>query len=167
MSERVFYVSSFTPTAINDATNLTDGAHMTIGSTGALIGTLVKEIYIGGQASASTVNNMVFARNSQISGTATALSAPNSDGPKNGFSAMGAAKVMVAATVTTPQRSAAVTVGKLPLAHNAFGGVVRWLAPPGGEWMIFGVTTNISESSLSCQGAGGGAVSAAITYEVL
>lgn len=167
MSDRLFYASNFTPTAIADTTNLTDGAHMTIGSTGALIGTLVKEIYIGGLASASTVNNMVFARNSQISGTATTLVAPNADGPKNGFSTTPAAKIGVAFTVTTPQRSAVVTTGKLPLAHNAFGGVVRWLAPPGGEWMIFGVTANISESSLSCQGSGGGAVTAAITYEVV
>lgn len=167
MAQRIFGVPTFSPTATNDTTALANGTHMSIGAGAALQGILVSEIYVGGQASASTVNQMLFARNSTIGVTPTALAAPNADGPKNGYSTATStlAKTFVAAG-TAPQRSATTSTAKLNLTHNAFGGVVRWLAPPGGEWVIFGVTADISESSLSCITNGGGAVGAHIVYEV-
>jgi hypothetical protein len=167
MADRIFGVPSFTPTATNDTTALANGTHMSIGAGAALQGVLVKEIYIGGQASASTPNEMLFARNSTIGVTPTALAAPNSDGAKSGYSTATStvAKVFVAAS-TPPQRSATTSQPKLNLSHNAFGGIVRYVFPEGREWVIFGVTADISESSLSCIGLGGGVIGAHIVYEV-
>jgi hypothetical protein len=168
MSNRTFSVPNFTPTAIADTTALTNGAHMSIGAGAALQGVKVKEISVSGLATASTVNEMMFARNSTIGVTPTALAAPNSDGPNISFATAPAtlAKTFVAAA-TPPQRSATTTNARLNLAHNAFGGGAKFQPYPGDEWIIFGVTADISESSLSCLVNGGGAVEAHIIYEVM
>jgi hypothetical protein len=166
MTARVFSVPNFTPTAVNDTTALTNGAHMSIGAGGALLGLKVKEISVAGLATVSTPNEMMFARNSTIAITPTALAAPNSDGPVSGFAQAPAtaAKTFVAAA-TPPQRSAVTSAARLSLAHNAFGGGAKYQPYPGDEWTIFGITADISESSLSCLTNGGGAVEAHIIYE--
>lgn len=171
MADRVFTVPSFTPTAINDTTALTNAAHMSIGAGAALQGLMVKEIYVKGIASSlpANPNEMLFARNSTIGVTPTALSAPNSDGPKNGFSSVTTTvpKTFVAAS-TPPQRSATTTNARLGLSHNPFGGQAKWQAPSFQEgWLIFGVTADISESSLSCLALGGGLDEAHIVYETM
>lgn len=171
MADRIFDVPVFTPTAQADGGALTNATYMALIAGTALQGLLVKEIYVGGAATSSTVNTMLFARTSTIGVTPTALAAPNSDGPKNGFSTATStvAKSYVAAA-TGPFRSATTTIAKLNLTHNAFGGVVKWQGDPngtGGYWMIFGVTLDISESVLSCITNGGGAVGSHIIYEVL
>jgi hypothetical protein len=171
MADRVFTVPSFTATAVNDTTALTNGVHLSIGCGAALQGIMVKEIYVKGLASSlpANPNEMLFARNSTIGVTPTALSAPNSDGPKNGFSTAPATlpKTFVAAS-TPPQRSATTTNARLGLSHNPFGGQAKWQAPTFDEgWLIFGITADISESSLSCLTLGGGLDDASITYEVM
>ncbi len=167
MGKRIFHVSTFTPTALADTTNLTNTAYMGLGANSALIGLNVIEIYIGGQAVASAVDAMVFARDVVIGGGLTTLAAPNSDGPMSGGGAAAIALSYVGGS-TLPQRSSAITSAKLGLSLNAFGGIVRWVAAPGEEWTIFGVTVNISESTLSAQtAAGGGLIGANIVYEPL
>lgn len=171
MADRIFGVPTFSPTATNDGSALANATYMALIAGTALQGLLVKEIYVGGQATSSTVNQMLFARSSTVGVTPTALAAPNSDGAKNGFSTATStvAKSYVAAA-TGPLRSATTTQPKLNLSHNAFGGIVKWQGDPngtGGYWMIFGVTADISESVLSCLTNGGGAVGAHIVYEVL
>jgi hypothetical protein len=67
---------------------------------------------------------------------------------------------------TLPQRSALVTVARLCLTLNTFGGIVRWVAAPGEEWDIYGVTVSQSESSLSAfTGGSAGLMGAHIVYE--
>ena len=168
MAKRIFSVQSFTPTAVADTTNLTNLAYMAIGASGAATGMTIMEIYIGGAATASTVNTMVFARDSTLGGTLTALPAGSSDGPADSrTAALAAVPLTFTGATTIPQRSAATTAARLNLTHNAFGGIVRWVSAPGEEWGITGVTVNISESSLSCVGSGGGLVGAHIVYENL
>lgn len=169
MGERVFGVPTFTTEARADTSAMANAAYMAIAAGTALSNVLVKEIYVAGQVAASAVQILLFARHSTNAVTPTALAAPASDGPKNNFQlAQTNPAVTFTAAGTGPQRSATTTNAKLNLSFNAFGGVVRWLAPPGGEWGIFGVTANLSESSLSgFTGTTAAAVGGHIIYEAI
>ena len=167
MSQRVFDVPVFTPTALADTVAATNGTYMAIIAGTALRNVLVSEIYVGGASLTSTINTMLFARSSTVGITPTALAAPASDGFKNNFAAAqttGATTYTAAAT--GPQRSATTTNPRLNLTHNALGGISKWQCYPGQEWGIFGVTADLSESMLSCLTNGGGACGGHIVYEV-
>lgn len=167
MAKRSFSAATWTPTATADTTNLANSTFMSIGASGATAGLNVLEIYIGGQASASSINIMQFARDSTLVATPTALAAPNSDGPLDSrTAALAAVPITAVQAGTAPQRSAATTAARLSLSLNVFGGIVRWVAAPGEEWGITGVTVNISESSLSAfTGGSAGLCGAHIVYE--
>jgi hypothetical protein len=167
MAKRIFANPTWTPTATADTVALANSTHMTIAASGATAGLQVLEIYEGGQATASAVNIMQFARNSTVGVIPTALAAPVSDGPADGrTAALAAPPVSYVQAGTSPQRSAATTAARLNLSFNAFGGIVRWVAAPGEEWGITGVTVNISESSLSAfTGGSVGLMGAHIVYE--
>lgn len=167
MAKRSFQNPTWTPTATADTTNLANSTFMSIGASGATAGLNVIEIYEGGQASASSINIMNFARDSTLVATPTALAAPVSDGPLDSRTAALAALPITAVQAgTAPQRSAATTAARLVLAFNSFGGIVRWVAAPTEEWGITGITVNISESSLSAfSGGSAGLMSAHIVYE--
>lgn len=168
MSKRVFGVATFTPTATGDTANLTNATYMALAASGAGAGLQVSEIFIGGQASASSINLMQWARDSTVGASVAALAAPNSDGFMNAAlaSALSSSMVSYVAATTAPQRSAAISQARLHLNLNSFGGIVRWVAYPGEEWWITGVTVNTSESSLSAYTGGSvGAIGAHIVYE--
>lgn len=167
MAKRSFQATTYTPTATADTTALANGTHQTIGASAAGAGLNVLELYIGGQASASSINIMQFARDSTLGATPTALSAPNSDGPLNTLTAAAqVGSITFVAAGTPPQRSAVTTSARLNLSLNAFGGIVRWVAAPGEEWGIVGVTVSVSESSLSAfTGGSVGLIGSHIVYE--
>lgn len=165
MAKRSFGAQNFTPTVSADNAALA-GGWMAIGASAAAAGLLVYEIYEGGEASASSVNGMVFARDSTLGATLTALSSPNQDGPMNTLTAAAqVGSLTFVASTTIPIRSNVTTSAKLHLSFNSFGGIVRWVAAPGEEWGIIGVTASISESSLSAGFGSPGAMSAHIVYE--
>lgn len=150
MGKRTFSVPVWSPTATADTTGLANNTMMAIGANNATSGLLVQEIEIGGQGSASSPMIMMFARDSTLMATPTALAAPASDGPMNTLSpAAQTGSITANFAGTSPQRSAATTAGRLNLSFNGFGGIVRWQAAPFEEWGIVGVTVNVSESSLS------------------
>ena len=167
MAKRVFQNPTWTPTATADTTNLANSTFMAIGASGATAGLQIIEIYEGGQATASSVNIMMFARDSTVGAIPTALSAPVSDGPADTrTAALAAVPITFVQAGTVPQRSASVLAARLNLSFNAFGGIVRWVAAPGEEWGITGVTVNVSESSLSAfTGGSVGLMGAHIVYE--
>lgn len=167
MAKRSFSAATYTPTATADTTNLANGTYQAIGASGATAGLNVLEIFIGGQASASSINIMQFARDSTLGGSLTALAAPNSDGPMNSLTAALAAPSLTFVSATTnPQRSAATSAARLALSLNAFGGIIRWVAAPGEEWGIVGITVNISEASLSAfTGGSVGLIGSHLIYE--
>ena len=168
MSQRVFDVPVFTPTALADTVAATNATYMAIIAGTALQNVLVSEIYVGGASLSSTINTMLFARSSTVGITPTALAAPASDGFKNSFAAAQTAPPKTyTAAATGPQRSATTTNPRLNLTHNALGGIAKWQCYPGQEWGIFGVTADLSESMLSCLTNGGGAVGAHIVYECM
>src|SRR5262245_45740940 len=150
MGKRSFQAPVWSPTATADTTALANNTYMAIGATNATSGLLVQEIEIGGQGSTSSPMIMMFARDSTLGPTRTALAAPNSDGPLHTLGQAGQTGSLTFAFANTPpQRSATTTSARLNLTFNGFGGIVRWQAAPFEEWGIVGVTASVSESSLS------------------
>lgn len=168
MSRRTFQVPTFTATATADhATTLANGTYLGLSAVAATNRAEITEIYMGGQSAASNVNLMMLARHNTIAATLTALAAPNSDGPMDGLTQVvtSAVRGFVAAT-TPPTRSAGTAEARLALTYNSFGGIVRWMAAKGEGWFITGITTLVSESSLSAYtGGGGGVMGAHLIYE--
>jgi len=166
MAKRSFAAQNYTPAVTADNSILT-GAIQGIGAAAAANGLLVSEIAEMGEASASSINGMVFRRSHVLAVGPTALASPNTDGPMNGLTA--AAQVgsitYTAVTTTYPTPTNVTTSAKLHLSFNAFGGIFRWVAYPGEEWGIIGVTVDISESTLSCGFGTPGAMSSHIIYE--
>jgi len=167
MAKRTFQQATFTPTATADSTALATATFMALGAANATQLLKVIEIYEGGQASASSINIMQFARDSTLAVTPTALAAPNSDGPMSSFTGpLSTVPLAFIASATLPQRSALTTAARLCLTLNTFGGIVRWVAAPGEEWDIYGISVSISESSLSAfTGGSAGLMGAHIVYE--
>lgn len=96
----------------------------------------VTEVFIGGEATSSTVNRMSVRRIS------TNISTPTNKtpAPLHPWSAASAANHVSAAT-TGP--TIASTVHLLDLALNTFGGIIRWVAHPGEElWALNSTAPN-------------------------
>lgn len=167
MSKRSFSAPSWTATATADTTALANATYMALAGGSATQILWVKEISITGQAVASTVNNMVFARSSTIGTTPTAVTTPNTDGPmNNAATGLSTTPLAYTAAAAGSQRSSVATLARLNLGLNAFGGFVRWLATPEEDWWIVGAGASV-ESLLSAVTTGGGAVSSHIVYEPL
>jgi len=169
MAKRSFQAATWTPTATGDNTAMANTTYMAIESGASTQGLNVIEIYIGGQATASSVNIMQFARTTTVGTTPTALAAPNGDGPLNGLTqALPTVAVTYVAASTGPLRSTSTTAARLNLSLNVFGGIVRWVAAPGEEWGIIGTTSGLSGSTLSAfTGGSVGLIGAHIVYEPL
>lgn len=153
MAKWSFKRSTWTPTAVADAAAMTDGGYQGLmgGSTTQRIN--LSEVYMGGQAGASSPCIMILARDSTVQATPTALSTGDSNAALDpATAALAAPQVAFVASTTKPQRSA--TLGLLNLSFNAFGGLVRWVAPPGGEIVILGNTASFGEVSLSAYTGG-------------
>lgn len=153
MAKRSFKVATWTPVAVADAVNYTDNGYMGLmgGSTTQRINLI--EVYLGGQAGASSPSLMILSRDSTVQATPTALSTGQSDAALDPASAaLAAPPVSFTASTTKPQRSA--TLGLLNLSYNAFGGIVRWVAAPGEEIGILGNTASLGEVSLSAYTGG-------------
>jgi hypothetical protein len=173
MSKQVFSVSSFTPVPFNDATSYTANTFMALqnGTSDTNSATLVQEIFQQGLAASSTINQMLWARDSTLGVGMSALVSPNSNGPPNpqarNYAANQTPVGFITVATTFPQRSNSVSVSKLTVSFNSFGGLNRWQAAPGEEWWIFGTAATNGESSLSAFSATAGPESCSIIYEPL
>lgn len=169
MAKRIFQQATFTPTATGDGSALANATYLAIEAGSATQQINVIEIYEGGQASASSVNIMMFARNLTAATTPTALAAPNGDGPMStATAALALPPVTYVAAGTGPQRTNTALTARLNLSFNAFGGLVRWQAAPGEEWGITGTSVSVAPSSLSAfTGGTPGLMGAHIVYEPL
>lgn len=165
MAKRSFKVATWTPTAVADAANFTDSTYMGLmgGSTTQKL--TVLEVYMGGQAGASSPSIMLVSRDSTVQATPTALTTGQSDAAFDpSTAALAAPPVAFVSSTTKPQRSA--TLGLLNLSFNAFGGIVRWVAAPGEEIGILGNTASLGEMSLSAfTGGTPGLMGSHIIYE--
>lgn len=165
MAKRSFNVATWTPVAVADTVTMTGSGYQALlgGSTTQLL--KVMEIYLGGQAGASSPTFMVLARDSTVAVTPTALTTGQKDAALDpSTAALAAPPVAFVAASTNPQRSS--TLGLLNLSYNAFGGIVRWVAAPGEEIGILGNTASLGEVSLSAYTGGTpGLMGSHIVYE--
>ena len=129
----------------------------------------VLEVMISGMATASTVAAMMLAYSSALGTTPTALAAPGSDGPSVvNATALASVTVPYIAAATGPIPSASVTLPKLNLGLNLFGGIVRWNAAPTQQWTQIGNALSGGESVLwnsSTHGGSSGLANAHLLYE--
>lgn len=134
---------------------------------GASAGVKLVEVYIGGEAGSSTVNRLVVNRPT-VAGTYTvaaetarALNAFSA--AATGWTAYGQASGRATCAVTKPTHD---TFDLLDLAFNAYGGVVRWVAPPGSE--ILALNTSVTgELVMLSSRSGTGQVSGHVILEQL
>lgn len=167
MAKRTFSVVNWTPTAAADATALPSSTYMGLKGGSATQLLTVLEIMVSGFAGASSPTILQLARAGTVETTPTALAAPNSDGPMHpSTAALAAPPVSFVAAATGPQRSSATTDARLDMGLNAFGGIKRWVAAPGAEFVILGNAASAGEAILSAYTGGTvGAISSHIEYE--
>lgn len=157
-------VPTWTPTAVADTTNMTDNGHHTLqGGSSTQRGEL-REVFVGGQAGASSPTYLVIGRTSTVGATLTAARLAALD-PST--AALAAPPAPYVASTTKPQRSA--TLGMLqPLSFNAFGGIIRWVNGPDEIISYLGNTASLGELSLNAfTGGTPGALMSGITFETL
>jgi hypothetical protein len=172
MSKRIFQVNSFTPANQADGV-LSAGSYAAIKPGSATDIMKIGKMLLQGQATTSAVTATMLARSSTLGITPTALALPNSDGPANiAAVAVSTPSTAYVAAGTNPNRSPAVTIARLNLSFNAFGGIIQWQTNPGSEeeWVMVGnATTSNSETVLSSAAAptGAGLIGADWFYETL
>lgn len=165
MAKRVFAESSWTPAAVADTANMTSGQFMALQGGTSTQRNDIQEVYLGGEAGASSPTFMNLARDSTVGATLSIANAGASDGALDPATAALAAPPVAFDTASTkPQRAA--TLARLALSFNAFGGIVRWVAPPGGEFKLLGNAASLGEASLSAfTGGTPGLMSSHLVYE--
>jgi hypothetical protein len=174
MAKRTAAQTGVTLTATNDSTDLANASYPLALQGIATQMTYIYEVYMGGQSTSSAPTMTCLAFDSQVgSGSLTkTTSTSTSNLTDTGMS--GLTTALVSGSVPTvfnntatnkPQRDTAKIL--LPLSFNAFGGVVRWLAAPGEEVVLFGATASFGEVSLSARAGGAGIVSAHMIFETV
>lgn len=169
MAKWSFSNSNWTPTAVNSgATQTANGACFLQGGSATQY-LLTSEIYLGGKAAASAINDMVVSRDSTVGVTSITLGTNGRNAALDpATAALAAPQVPGFSATTMPQAS--TTLQLLSLAFNAFGGIVRWVAYPGEELRTVGASASLGELSLSCSNIGTptpGAMASTWIYEPL
>lgn len=171
MARRIVSVTTITPTATADTTNLVDATYPFLVQGGsATQRILIEEISIAGQAaSSSSPTYMILARDS------TVATGTNTNGTGQTDVAMDPATAALAAptltgnsnATTKPQRSASLHL--LNCSLNAYGGSFFWRANKMDEApTVLGNTASFGEVSLSAfTGGTTGAIGAHLIYEAL
>ena len=167
MAKRIVSMTTITPTATADATNLVDATYPALVQGGSGTQRInVLEIYMGGQAGASSPTFMLLSRDSTVAVTNSYGTGQMDAALDASTAALAAAPLTGNTNTTKPQRSA--TLHLLNLSFNAFGGIVRWVAAPGEEISIIGNTASLGEVSLSAfTGGTPGAMGVHLIYEAL
>ncbi len=160
--------ASVTATAIADTTALTDNNYLYALQGGTSTQrNLISEIMMGGEATSSTVQVIVFARDSTASATLVAGTGTRVPALLDGSGTAPATAPLGGNSASTdPQRSS--TLHLLHFSWNAFGGIVRWVAAPGYEIAMVGNTASLGDCSLSgFTGQGSAASSGHILFETI
>ena len=167
MGIRTFTVAGFTTEARADASNMTDNSYMAIkGGTSTQL-TRIKEVYAAGlEASTSSPQKLLLARDSTVGATLTALTTGQSDEEEHpSMATVTNGPTPFTAATTKPQRA---TKYLATLAFNAIGGLTRQRFPFGEEPCMLGNAADDGEVSLSgFTGTTAGAISAHIKYETV
>ena len=157
MAQYTHGAPGWTPVAHADgAATLANNSYQAVRTTAAS-SLKILEIFVGGEATSSTVNRMTLRRLSTNGATPT----NQTPAALNSLSAAAVSQGYVAAT-TGP--TIASTQHLVHIAFNAFGGVVRWVAAPGEE--IWGTASTAPNGELVFDSISGtGVVSSDIKFE--
>lgn len=167
MARRIVSITTITPTATADTTNLVDATYPFLLQGGSSTQVArVHEISISGQAAASSSPTfMLLSRDTTVAAT-NSNGTGQTDAPLDASTAALAAPPLVGNTNTTkPQRSSSAHLMNCSL--NAFGGVFFWRANKMDECpVVLGNTQPLGEVSLSAfTGGTPGAIGAHMIYE--
>lgn len=174
MARRIVSITTITPTATADTTNLVDATYPFLlqGGSASQVN-YVWELSITGQApTTSSPTNMLFARDSTVATGTNTNGTGQTDAAMSPFTAALAAPAFTGNSnaTTKPQRSSTLHLPNCSL--NAFGGSYFWRANKIDECVsLFGNTntgSQLGEVSLSCfTGGTPGAIGAHMIYESL
>lgn len=144
-------VTGWTPAATAEGAIFTASNHHSVGTRAATDRAKFNEILIGGEATSSTVNETGLRRMTTNASTPTDRVPAKADP----YSAAAVWQGYITAS-TQPTGAALATIQHvLNFSYNAFGGVIRWVAIPGGEIVLITATANNSEMGLvNLTGAG-------------
>lgn len=152
-------LAGWTPIAHADsASSLANASYQAVRTTSASTIRIV-EVFVGGEATSSTVNRMSLRRLSTNASTPT-------DVVPGALNPLSAASVSQGYSAASTGPTIAATNHLLNLPFNAFGGVVRWVAAPGEEvWATAATAPNgqVVFDSIS----GTGLVSSHLIFEEL
>ena len=152
MAKWIASIATWTPVATADTVAFTQSSVPAFHGLGRATGeyrTEILEVYMGGQSTSSSPMYMVLARDS-LSGVSTTptFGTNGKTAPLEPHTNVLVSAISFSSSVpVAAQRSA--TAGLLNLTFNAFGGIVRWVAPPGSEIKMFGSSQPFNEVSLS------------------
>lgn len=168
MGKRSFSFTSWTPAATADTIAHANDTYMALKGAATTSRNEVIEVYMAGMVSStSSPTFMQLAYSSTLGITPTTLATTSTDGPLDPASVTGAT-VTYRAAGTGPLRAATVTLPRLNLGINAWGGIVRWVASHREEFIITGNAVSGGEGVLSAfTGGTPGALSSHIIYEVV
>ena len=169
MARRIVSITTLTPTATADTTNLVDATYPFLlkgGSSTQL--NRVFEISISGQAaSTSSPTFMILSYDSTVSATNSSGTGQTDVSIDASTAALAAPALTGNTNTTKPQRSSTLHLANCSL--NAFGGVYFWRANRVEEaFTVLGNTASLGEVSLSAfTGGTTGAIGAHMVYESL
>ena len=132
--------SGMTPNTSNDNLTLTPASTRMV---------RFVEVFLGGEATSSTVNRTAISRTTTVGVTPTAQTPEQMN-----LSSVAAVSTLATNWTTQP---VIATTPILIFAYNAFGGVVRWVAAPGQE--IFLLSTSTLGQLSNRNGSGTGVIS--------
>ena len=153
MAKWSFEIATWTPVAVGDGAAMTANAFQGLVGNSATQRYDISEIYMGGQGTSSAPMYMVFAR-SHLVGSSTAVSTIAGGVQSMLDSAATAAVSSKNFTSSVTQPTRASNGGVLSLSYNGFGGIVRWVAPPGSEIKQLGTAVSTGEITLSAYTGG-------------
>ncbi len=152
MSKRSVSHRGMTPTATADTTDLVDSTYpFALQGTSSTQRTCISEVFMGGQATVSSPTKMCLGRDSQVATGGLTADVTLNDAAISGPTAALASPVAAFNIAATNKPRRSVTLGCLiNLSFNAFGGIVRWVAPDVASYIsMVGNTASLGEMSLS------------------
>jgi hypothetical protein len=138
---------SLTPEAKADTSAMTTGKYCFLQGNSSTMQLKVNEVQAGGEASSSSVNILVFARDTTVAVTSIVTTSTNNALMDATATAPGTVALYGSGATTGSQRSA--TAHLIQHSFNGYGGLVRWQARQGEEITIVGNTQPLGECSYS------------------
>ena len=165
MAKWSYSIATWTPVVAVDGAPLTNDNFQGLKGNTATQRYDILEVYMGGQGTSSAPMYMVLSRSNLVgSSTTNSTMAVGTQALLDTAATVAASSLFFTSSVTPPTRAANGRV--LNLSYNGFGGIVRWVAPPGSEIKQLGQGVSTGEITLSAHTGGtASAMGSHIIYE--